>query len=172
MKKISFILLFLLLVTIGCSAEKTEPNPPISVENNEITGYVLDIKDGNILVVDPKLAEIANDGGRTKDFHRAIWLSNTKEKVSIGQKVKVSYGDTLVSYPAKSEALSMEIVESNKPKGAVLSEQQVISKAIGVSPFTEGVTIIKKVTYNKSFKNWSVLLKNAEKEITIEVIDE
>lgn len=81
--------------------------------SNEFTGYVLAIQDDRILVVSGTAEEIEGVTPETilDSGLPAIWFSVTldqKNKVQVGDEVRVTHEGVAESYPGQSTAVSLE----------------------------------------------------------------
>lgn len=88
------------------------------------------------------------------------------EQLTVGMRVKVeATGGIAESYPAQGNAKFVEILPDYHPAGAVLSESQVVQKAIqmNISDFI----VIEKIRYNPKNNVWTVTL-NDERVVEIE----
>lgn len=191
-----FLLVFILMTSIlaGCSTKttpSTNPSPtptetttpapseePTSdngeevVEDilSELTGYVVQIdENGRALVTsEPSTSETDENV-----FFQAIYFAGMPEGVEVGDKVKVSYGIVLESYPGQTKAEKAEIFESNIPDGAKKSEKEAIATALETisTEDEEGMNnfAVKSVKFNKDNSNWEVELFNIFTEETHKV---
>jgi hypothetical protein len=136
-----------------------------------IEGYITDIKDGKILVVDSINKDFSSTGG-LEEFYNAIWFSNAPKGVKVGQKVQVWFDLVLTSYPGQSDAKKVVILSRKKPDKANLAEDETIRRALKLhhSEF-KGVTVIKKVNYDMLSDTWNVIIKQDKDEFNVQVED-
>lgn len=156
------------LLLVGCTR-------PVSSEAPDFEGYVTKKENQRILVVSSTPKDFSSTGG-IREFYDAIWLSNAPKDVRSGQKVQVWYaGPINTSYPGQGKAKQVRILPGTKPKGAILTEDQVIGKVISSSPDIK-VMVIKQVIFNAERKIWTVQLRegldsNAASERVMEIED-
>ncbi len=162
MKKSLFILLVLIFNISLSGCTYNEPG---------IEGYITDLKDGKILVVDSISKDYSSTGGE-KNSHSAIWFSNAPKEAKIGQKVQVWFDLVLDSYPGQSEAKKVVILSSEKPISANLSEDEAIRKAFKSHPTEfKGVTVINKVNYDKAADTWNVMIQQNKEIVNLQILD-
>lgn len=176
MKRIcSFVLvLCLALSLLGCNSSKViiDDKKTPNVEPGMI-GYVMNKENTRILVVSQVVQDFSSTGG-VKEFYNAIWFSKASKEIQIGDKVKVWFDEVLESYPGQSEAKHIEVVTSEKPKGANLDESQALSAALTSKEIsTNEVIVLKSITYDKSADRWNIALKETwgDKIYNIQVED-
>lgn len=102
MKKLVFVCLFISCLIAGCSVQG-DPDG---------SGYILEISDNGILVVDQKFED--KDWNEIhEEYHgSAIWLKTDVSNLKPGQKV--SYwikGDIRESYPSQADAKKVKVLE-------------------------------------------------------------
>lgn len=116
-------------------------------------GFVLGISDSSFFVAG------GSESAVSYSFHEA-------DQLTVGQRVKVeATGAIAESYPAQGEAKFVEILSDYHPAGAVLSESQVVEKAIQQK--TSDFIVIEKVRYEASRNVWTLTL-NDESVVEIE----
>lgn len=164
----SLILLSLLVLT-GCSTIagliRGEP---------DISGYIMDERVHEILVVSTEPADYSETGG-TEEFYDAVWVSRVTEVTEIGDYVEVWFdGGVETSYPAQAAMEELEIIEPDQPQGADLTESEALRKALAQEPFEEEVLTVMSLSYDESVDEWTVELRNTNsyEDTTIEVEDE
>jgi len=171
MKRLLFALLILItaLSLFGCSARSgsapsTEPG---------ITGYVMQRDNDRILVISQAPKDFSANGG-VKEFYDAIWFSKAPKDVKIGDRVKVWYEYVAESYPGQSEVKHIEVIASQKPDGADLTESEVLSKALKSKEVNAGETIVaKSISYDAEADVWKVEMKEVmgEKIYNLQIED-
>jgi hypothetical protein len=166
-KKIIFILIILLAaLATGCGGgNRGEAG---------ITGYVMKIEEGRILVIGSEAQNFSSTGG-VEAFYDAIWFSNVPEDILIGQKVKVWFDMVMDSYPGQSEAKHVEVIPSQKPAGADLYEEEALYKALTSEDIkTSDVLVVESIEFDKENNLWTVKLQElwSETTFTLEIIDQ
>lgn len=160
--------LLILILTIpifilGCGPNQ-DNEVPDSIQSDApdyeagITGYIMDKRDGRILVVSPEKQDFSSTGGMS-EFYDAIWFSKPPDTAEIGMKVKVWYEIVLQSYPGQAEVTHLEIIPSPKPKGAKLTESEALAKALSTQRINRVVTV-KSIEYSSKSNEWIIELKD------------
>lgn len=157
------LLLSIPIVILGCGpipdnevAGSIQTTPPDY--DAGITGYIMDKRDGRILVVSPEKQDFSSTGGMS-EFYDAIWFSKPPDDAEIGMKVKVWYEIVLQSYPGQAEVTHLEVIPSPKPEGAKLTESEALSKALATQKINKVVTV-KSIEYNIKSSEWIIELKD------------
>lgn len=116
-------------------------------------GYVLETSNGSFLVAG------GTEGAVSYSFPEA-------DQLTVGQRVKVEATGALAeSYPAQGTAKFVEILPDYRPAGSMLSESQVVEKAIQKN--TNNFIVIEKVRYDAASNVW-ILTLNDDRELEIE----
>lgn len=176
MKKIcSFILvLFLTQLLLGCSSNNISDDEKKAPSGEAgIIGYVMQKDNERILVISQAAQDFSSTGG-VKEYYDAIWFSNAPKDVEVGDKVKVWYDIVAESYPGQSEAKHIEVISSQKPNGANLTESEALNKALESEEIkANDLTVLKSIVYNKQTDRWNVELKEiwSEKTYNVQVTD-
>ena len=162
---IMFALLLVVLLT-GCSVDD------VPGTDAGITGYVMKIDEGRILVVEPEAQNFSSTGG-IDEFYNAIWFSNAPQDIAIGDKVKVWFDIVLDSYPGQSDVEHLELVPSPKPDGANLHESEALNRALTSVDLNDVVTVVKSIAYHAETRQWVIELKECwgDETHTIEIDD-
>lgn len=177
MKKVfSFVLALLLVVSLlSCSSDDSKGEAGI-------TGYVMKKDNDRILVVSSEAQDFSSDGG-VDEFYNAIWFSEAPKDIKIGEKVMVWFDIVAESYPGQSEIIEIEVVPSQLPEGADLTEADALNKALVSGDIENQVLAVKSIEYNSQEDNWNIKLKETwsgkvhdikiedKKEIAIKVDD-
>ncbi|RAP73413.1 hypothetical protein [Paenibacillus montanisoli] len=91
-----------------------------------LAGYVIEKKDGQILVADPHARE---DG-----MYAATWFSNAPSTVELGNEVEVTvvHGmrTLMMQYPDRDTALEVKVLKAEKLEGKDLAEFETVRKAV------------------------------------------
>ena len=178
-KILIFILALMLAVTlvvcIALGEPSSEPgNEPSNELGNEpgITGYVMKIDEGRILIIEPEAQDVSSTGG-IDEFYNAIWFSNAPQDITIGQKVKVWFDIVKESYPGQSVVEHIEIISRPQPDGANLDESQALYKALTSQQTSSPEVAVKSIEYNNETSQWVIELKTIwdDETYTIEVDD-
>ena len=184
MKRIYSLVLVLLLTLslLGCNSntiiapEKKSPNvlekkaPDVEAG---IIGYIMKIEDARFLVVSQVMQDFSSTDG-VKEYYDAIWFSNDPKDVEVGDKVKVWYDEVLTSYTGQSEAKHIEVISSQKPNDANLTESEALKKALNNEKIiTDVIVVVKSIEYDKQADKWNIELKETwgEKTYHIQIED-
>lgn len=178
MKRVfSFALMIIsILLLLGCNRSNLNVgNEKLKTPSTEagIIGYVIKIENERILVVSQEVKDFSSTGG-VKEYYDAIWFSKTPKGINIGDKVKVWYNEVLQSYPGQSEAVHLEVVSSQNPTGANITESEALLKALTSQEIdTNMITVVKSIQYDNQTDKWDITLKDTigDKLYTIEVED-
>ncbi|MDW0109789.1 DUF3221 domain-containing protein [Sporosarcina aquimarina] len=131
----------------------TMPNEKETQTPMEDGGFVLAASDEGFLVAG------GTEGAVSYSFAEA-------DQLTVGMRVKVeATGGIAESYPGQGNAKFVEVLPDYHPAGAVLSESQVVQKAIQKN--TSDFIVIVKVSYNPKNNVWSLTL-NDESVVEIE----
>ncbi|MCA0970956.1 hypothetical protein LCM20_10170 [Halobacillus litoralis] len=123
-------------------------------EPNGVTGYV---------------TSISQDGEALVDM---TWFGNMPEGMKVGDRVEVAYNMVQESFPGQSYALEAEILPDEKPEAADLTTSEAIRQGIEKVDRQGDPLSVKKVKYDESKDQWTVLFrKGHEGEAEVEVED-
>ncbi|KGP73603.1 DUF3221 domain-containing protein [Pontibacillus yanchengensis] len=151
MKKVLLILTILFILS-GCQNEKKFV--PIK-SDPDIQGYVMDKRDGEILVVSSKPGE----NGDKEHVLKAIWTSEAPEIIQIGEQVRVWYrGGIQESYPSQGTVKQIKLMNTAKPKGSFFSEKDMIQKGLEQIDATRGIVAVKSIAYVEEKDAWELTL--------------
>ncbi|MFB4162823.1 YobA family protein [Alteribacillus sp. JSM 102045] len=143
-----FLFLLIGMGMNGCASGDKPGFPP------GMTGYVVDKKDGRVLVAASEPKDYSDTGGQ-EVFYSAIWFSNAADNAEIGHGVEVWYEVVAESYPGQSEAEHMEILPGEKPEEANLTEQEAVKQALE-SKDIQGIPAVTSVDFQTEHKQWKV----------------
>lgn len=157
----SFILVLILTLSLlGCNSNNIsddEKNDP-SVDM-EIIGYVMQKDNERILVISQSAQDFSSTGG-VKAYYDAIWFSKAPKEVEVGDKVSVWYDFVAESYPGQSEVKHIDVISSQKPNGANLTESEALKKALESEEIkASDITVLKSIVYDKQADRWNIELK-------------
>ncbi|WP_110113068.1 DUF3221 domain-containing protein [Bacillus sp. CGMCC 1.16541] len=132
------LILLLFVCLSGCSDPAT------------LEGYVMKKDDHRILVVNG-----------SDDYYNAIWLSNAFNEVDIGQYVHVWIdGPIAESFPAQGSVEKVEVVQVEKPKGATLTQEEVLKQLLSSKQVNQQDVIgVKNIEYDGAADVWKITLK-------------
>ncbi|MDA3130864.1 YobA family protein [Aliibacillus thermotolerans] len=167
MKTFLSFIFFTVAILSACGTQPEEPEQRGESVDSMMTGYVMEKEDNRILVVDSE-AQDFNETGGSDEFYNAIWFSNVPEEVELGDKVRVWFDITLESYPGQSEANNIEIIPSETPEGASLTESEALQRAL-VTHETEGVFAVTVIEFDQESSTWHIELKNTMNENVVEM---
>lgn len=131
-----------------------------------IEGYVLGIRDHQMLVVSSKAKNFESTGG-VKEFYDAVWFSNAPKNIKIGQKVQVWFDVVLESYPGQSNAEKVKVLKSKTYAGSKLTEADVIKKVVHdqsnkMKELMIPTIIIKSIEYDKQSHRFTVQIQDPD----------
>ncbi|MBH0230845.1 DUF3221 domain-containing protein [Halobacillus yeomjeoni] len=129
--------------------EQIEAEILVEVWVDELTGYVVDTRDDEMLV-------------------NSIWFSNAPSGVKVGDRVHVKFGSVAESLPAQSSAWKTEIIEEDAGGEADLSVGEVIKEAKDKAE--KEIYGISELEYKIEGDVW-VVYAQGDGEFTIEVED-
>ncbi|NDL67568.1 DUF3221 domain-containing protein [Anaerotalea alkaliphila] len=166
--KISIIVCaaFLALAATGCAKggkPDTEPG---------LTGHLMAREGGRILVIDTQAQDFSSTGG-VDSFYNAIWFSNAPEDIPLGETVSVWFDAVAESYPGQSEAIHVEVVPSEKPPGADLTQAQALNLALTGPEYIQ-TSAVTSIAYEAETDLWTFGMQVLFEETayTITVADE
>ncbi len=133
----------------------------IEIKNPDITGYVTDKRDNEVLIVSSERE--TSEGG---EFYDACWVKIPSQNriirnPQIGQKVQAKFGYAIVerSHPGRARAKKLFVIPRGKYPGASLSEDEVIKTALDVLNIHR-LRVIENIEFNNNNLQWSVTLIN------------
>jgi hypothetical protein len=149
------------LSLLGCSALDGGPGgSALEAPDTEpgITGYVMDISDDSMLVVDPSAQDFSSTGGND-EFYDAIRFSDIPDHIELGDHVSVWYDLMLDSYPGQAEAVHVEVIPSQSPDGAAMTESEVLNQVLQAhqAEIAE-LVVVSSITYDNDQDLWEVVL--------------
>lgn len=154
----TFLLLSLFLFGCGGNNNAFQGEP-------EYEGYVVDEKNGSILVVASKAKDVNEDGNA--DYYSALWGSNAPSRVRVGHQVEVWVdGGVDDSYPGQAKIGKVNIVSKEKPGAADLTEAEAVQKALKKLDEEKGIPVIQSAEFFEEKDRWviKVLVKLAGEE--------
>ncbi|NRF95987.1 YobA family protein [Paenibacillus frigoriresistens] len=132
----------------------------------EIEGYIVDKKEGEILVVSSEAKDYSH--GRGQESYDAIWFSNVSDTLVIGDKVKVwsKHGALLSPYPGREIAHKVIEQTTVRPEGSDRTEEYMLQKALQDDKLKDErknnrIVAVKSVNYNAKEDTWYLHLKDA-----------
>lgn len=139
-------------------------------------GYITKTDGDRMLVVSSEPEDFSSNGG-IWGYYAAVWftMDDPPHPLEVGMKVKVQFDMLLDSYPQQGQAERLDLYMHQKPRGAVLYEDEAIRKAMDSFELPEEqFAIVTKTAFNAESSLWVVSLLSSEREIsaTIEVNDE
>jgi hypothetical protein len=163
MRQTCLILLLLLLSSFlnACTGISGDSQATLEKKNEsdstEFIGYVTKIENQKALVV----SSINREMNQRKEFYDAVWVSNIPPEIEVGQNVHVWFeGELATSYPALGMASKVTISKIQKPEKAVLTQEEVIRKALLNKDFSSiNVLVIKEVKYDEKLSGWTIRYK-------------
>ena len=145
----------------------TYPEQPFTTTPSTEGSYVMEIGEGQMLVVDAKQRDFGSG-----DFYDAVYYGypDAANDLKVGQRVKVeASGPIAESYPGQGSAKYVEVLPEYKPDQAKLSESEVIGKVIQqAKKKLEGMVIIRSITFNEKTANWKVeAMQSGEDQVSV-----
>ena len=168
MKKFVALAIFAAMFLISACGAKTGGGG----EDPGMTGYVVNIDNGRILVVDEKSLDFSGTGG-LKEFYAAVWFSGAPDHVEIGDKVAVWHGAVAESYPGQSKVVRLEVLPPDKPEGADLAQDEALRRALEARSFA-GDAAVRSIRYDAAADIWRIELREllqGEQAVTLEIDD-
>lgn len=164
-----YLIVFMFFILVGCSNESGNRY----VGEPGITGYVMDKKGKEILVVSTKAKDYSKNGGN-EEFYDAVWASKLPNDVEVGEQVKVWFDNGVAeSYPGQASIGELEVMPSSTPEAATLSDTEALNKVLSKTKFARAILTVQSILYDADKDEWSVVLKNtnSHEEQTIKVED-
>ncbi|MCR2821492.1 YobA family protein [Lederbergia panacisoli] len=178
--RIQFLLfpfaVFLLFIVGGCSSNETTTKASSVAEivnkPSKVGAYVVKKSGNTVLAVDSQPQDFSATGG-VKEYYNAISFSNVKEKLEIGQRVRIEVdGPVMESYPAQANAGNIEILPTYKPDQANLTEAQVVKEAVKIAETkSDWFPAIRHVEYFEAEAIWKVGIMQNENKYDLEIQD-
>ncbi|QQK79009.1 hypothetical protein HUG20_03235 [Salicibibacter cibi] len=167
------LLLSLSLGVISACGDQEEEQEQKQGESNaasEITGYVVDENDDEVLVVDTEPSSTAGDG----EHYDAMWLAHFSEDVELGEKVNAGYGDAIEPYPGEtSDVVYIEVLEEERPEEANLTKTEALREILPVEELD--VPAIKTLEFDDESNQWTIEMADGVElmgaDMDAEVID-
>ena len=159
----------LLLILAACNSE----NASVPFEEPEITGHVMDIGEGRILIVSPEALDFSGNGG-IEEYYKAVWAGYAADDVEVGELVKVWFdGGMDASYPGQATVKDLEVIPGFTPEGATLSDTEALNKALTTETFENEILTVQAIEFDADQDEWTIVLKNTDsyEEHTIRVED-
>ncbi|MFZ0474959.1 MAG: DUF3221 domain-containing protein [Halobacillus sp.] len=127
------------------SPEQENPAPP------EITGFVMEQKKDQILVVSPL-------DSNSESTANAMWVSGAPKDRWVGKQVEVWVKNGVrESFPSQAEAEEVKILEMSHVEGADLEASEALSKAIMETP-GDKLLAVKMIFYVEEKDVWEIQL--------------
>lgn len=162
------MLLVLMALLVGCNSKNENP------DSQSMTGYVMDKEGERILIVDDDTQDFSSTGG-VKEFYNAIWFSEAPSEIREGDFVEVWFDMVAESFPGQSQAIKVEVVEQEKPKGADLTKSEALHKLLTSDEFKKDLYGVSSIKYNEKEDTWNIALKNllddTSKPVSFTVVD-
>jgi hypothetical protein len=162
--KMSLIVLFLTsLFLSACSGSVGSKQPKLAETNEastlEFVGYITKIENQRALVV----SSINKETIQRKEFYDAVWVSNLPSDIEVGQNIHVWFDGALAaSYPGQGKASKVTISKIQKPEKAILSQEEVIRKALLNKDVSNvNILVIKDVFFDPNLAIWTIRYKSA-----------
>lgn len=133
------------------------PKESVSHKQTKKGGWVMKVSEDSMLIVGSKAYDFSGTG--EQEHYDATYYSFPKanEKLKIGQRVIVeASGPIAESYPGQGGAKFVTVLPTYQPKGADLTEEEVVRKAIEQRKENSYVEGIREITYNKEMDEWTL----------------
>ncbi|WNS82277.1 DUF3221 domain-containing protein [Domibacillus sp. DTU_2020_1001157_1_SI_ALB_TIR_016] len=131
------------------------PEEPVSHKQTKEGSWVMEVSEDSMLIVGSKAYDFSGTG--EQEHYDATYYSFPKAnvKLKVGQRVIVeASGPIAESYPGQGSAKFVTVLPAYQPKGADLTEEEVVRKAIEQRKENSHVEGIHKITYNKEIDEW------------------
>ncbi|MGP4076820.1 DUF3221 domain-containing protein [Halobacillus sp. K22] len=147
------------MILTGCAAAPTsnsdsQPKEPPEQENPsppEITGFVMEQKEDQILVVAP----LDSDSDSNPN---AMWVSDAPKDRWVGKQVEVWVkGGVRESFPTQAEAEQVTVLEMSQVEGADMEAPEALSKAL-MEIQGDKLLAVKLILYREEEDKWEVQL--------------
>ncbi len=133
------------------------PEEPVSHEQTNEGSWLLGISKDSMLIVGSKAYDFSGTGEQEHYDATHYSFPKANEKLKIGQRVIVeASGPIAESYPGQGIAKFVTVLPAYQPKGADLTEEDVVRKAIEQREENSYVEGIREITYNKEMDEWTL----------------
>ncbi|KGP71210.1 YobA family protein [Pontibacillus yanchengensis] len=147
---IIFTLLLSLVLTACSDGDK------VSLGEPGYKGYVMDKREGSILVVGTEPKDFSENGG-DPEYYSALWGSDAPDRIEVGQLVEVWVdGGVQESYPAQAKISDVRVVSQEKGENADLSEAEALRKALNQMENDNGIPVVKSTKFSEKTNSWSI----------------
>jgi len=163
------------LVPIGDQPDIIYPSIKFVKTQSTKGSYIVSVSENGMRVVDVLAKDYSGTGGMKEHFGAMIvTYPNANKKLEVGQKVVIEYsGSILLSDPGQGIAIIVEVLPEYKPVNAILSESQVIRKALEIIDDKSGwVPGIRSIQFDEQTKVWQVSIHQDEKVHEVEIKDD
>jgi hypothetical protein len=149
------------------------PDPLVTSVPSEEGYYIVNLEEEGFLAVEAEPKDFGGSGGQ-EEFYSAIHFAfkDAKKLLDIGQRVEVeAAGSIQESYPGQGRAIFVEVLPAFQPKGADLTEAEVVKQALeGLDSKQFNFPAIRSVTYNGEQDRWTVeiVAEDQDTEKTVE----
>ena len=124
----------------------------------DITGYVVEQTENNILVASEASTDLSGNGG-VSNYYQMIWFSDPPKELCYGDKVEVWFDEIKESYPSQSTMIDYNILDTDSPEGATLSETEVLNLVLSQNKSRPNELFAVHKTHYNTFKNtWKITL--------------
>lgn len=134
------------------------PKEPVSYKQTYEGGWIMKVSTNSMLVVQARPDNFSATGGVSEHYGAVNYsFPKANEKLKIGQRVDVEASGWIAeSYPGQGRAKFVTVLPTYQPKGADLTEEDVVRKAIEQQEEKAEVEGIREITYNKKTDEWFV----------------
>ncbi|WP_160847941.1 YobA family protein [Pontibacillus yanchengensis] len=154
MKKISLFFIVTLLLSLVLTA--CFDGDKVSLGEPDYKGYVMDKKEGSILVVGTEPKDYSKNGG-DPEYYSALWGSNAPDRIEVGQQVEVWVdGGVQESYPGQAKIGDVRVVSQEIEENADLSEAEALRKALNKINSVEGIPVVKSIKFSEKTNSWAI----------------
>lgn len=148
---------------------------PETVDELSLEGtYLVDVTEDSIMVVAVTPNDYSVAGGEEKHFSATGFsFKGAAGKLEVGQRVKVeAAGGIMTSDPAQGTAVFVEVLPAYQPKGADLSEKEVVQQALeSAGDLSKGVPAIDVLQYDSAADLWKVTVIQWDQTFEVEIAD-
>ncbi|RJS59223.1 DUF3221 domain-containing protein [Bacillus sp. PK3_68] len=134
------------------------PEEPVSYKQTNEGGWVMKVSADRMLVVQARPDNFSATGGVSEHYGAVNYsFPKANEKLKIGQRVDVEASGAIAeSYPGQGRAKFVTVLPTYQPKGADLTEEDIVRKAIEQREEKPDVEGIREIAYNKKTDKWFV----------------
>lgn len=150
------------------------PDPETVDEWSEEGEYIVEVTEDSFMAVGVTPNDFSANGVEDKHFSAIDFsFKDAADKLEVGQRVRAeAAGGIATSDPAQGTAVFVEVLPAYQPKGANLSEKEVVQQALkSAKDRSNGVPAIDLLEYDAAADKWMVTIIQWEETIEVEIAD-